>query len=396
MSSHQYYTAEMFDDIKGYTGLKFATRAPTALPAATHIDPMLNLRHLLLQGFWQESYPKKTLIYFSLSKTHFWRFLKICPKSGIRFLGPTLPYDIVSRHLPMCVQPPPTTYDQFFSTFNMSTSSTSHAAAPQQQPNVAMLYHSNPSSTPPALPSALLMPLGTITNHIQVAPHCDLSAKDLVLPSTKSLRPSPESIPPTSPRKEHPRLIHAVFTAKEMYGLVNATINVNPYSESHGKKGKAWEEVARHVKAEGLFIHAMPETMKGKMNGLIKYQAVHAAMCTYDEKEKANRASMSTMGSCKSRKRHLSSTSTDFKSDHENAEPDFESDKHPKKKSWALHCLGSGATSSMDGLKGCTQRLQRLRSAEQLLKARLSVLWRQVQKPVQRRRTTFSTFSTLN
>ena len=100
-------------------------------------------------------------------------------------------------------------------------------------------------------------------------PHISILRDDVDLPTDD------ESDSDTSGSTEHnTKKKRSLYTAKELFTLANAAVQVNPWGALHGGKGKCWEEVAVRVKKEGAFLSASTETIKNKMNDLIEYQKV--------------------------------------------------------------------------------------------------------------------------
>jgi len=92
-------------------------------------------------------------------------------------------------------------------------------------------------------------------------------------------------MPPVPPSTQPPhRRRLSKFTSQELEELARVTIEENPFGAKHSKKGIAWKEVAKRLKADGLFMKSSPDTIKNKMMALIAYQEVcgYPISCSLD------------------------------------------------------------------------------------------------------------------
>ena len=144
-------------------------------------------------------------------------------------------------------------------------------------------------------PSMLwLPPLSDITDFIDAAhtysqPHLPLPVHWPVAPSQPPTPPfplpnigdrSPDSVPaqPVADNegdKLPAKRSRTKFSVDDMIKIARAVGNKNPYLATHGHVATAWQEVHDHiVKLSGCCKGVDPDSIRGKMDGMIQYSAV--------------------------------------------------------------------------------------------------------------------------
>jgi hypothetical protein len=86
-----------------------------------------------------------------------------------------------------------------------------------------------------------------------------------------TVRPVADSEGHKLPAK-HPR---TKFSVEDMIKIARAVGDKNPYLATHGHVATAWQEVRDHiVKSSGRCKGVDPDSIRGKMDGMILYSAV--------------------------------------------------------------------------------------------------------------------------
>ena len=144
--------------------------------------------------------------------------------------------------------------------------------APRTTPSPRVMTPSpliDPRSTPPQVDAQT-------PNHAKH--HPTVSSPAEFFPSENSEDSSPPGLSAEPSGIVIPRLtttrLHGHFSASDMYCMLVAAADVNPWGAEHGNKARKWLEVKSTLTAEGRCIHNTDGTIKNKVNDMISYHEV--------------------------------------------------------------------------------------------------------------------------